>query len=376
MAPIPAAATSGSRSWPPLAECAEAIDRIVALRTRPAEVPAPGGARGRFVAAGDVPSRTAPLAPGPALESAAWQPLRCPRTAAGWPRSAGFHASWLTILLIVAINTRIRGDHVDRGPRPFWHPFVSAQCFGLAIAYAVNVASPWEKLAARPAAVRRGGDRHASSATRSSCLIKGYFLGAFGLRARRARLGFAQVPVDAPDRGFSQRPLREPVLPAQVSRDARRGGAAPGRGRAASALEARARVRAEADAGAGRAAFPVQHAGFGPVPHRDRSAAGVRAFSATCSPTCAPRCRSCAARARRSARRSTLAEAYLNILKMRMGSRLEFAIDVAERAAHAAVPARAADFGRRERGHARPRAAGRGRQRAHRGAPRRRSARR
>ncbi len=30
-------------------------------------------------------------------------------------------------------------------PRPFWHPFVSAQCFGLAIAYAVNVASPWEK---------------------------------------------------------------------------------------------------------------------------------------------------------------------------------------------------------------------------------------
>jgi sensor histidine kinase YesM len=30
-------------------------------------------------------------------------------------------------------------------PRPFWHPFVTAQCFGLAIAYAVNAASPWEK---------------------------------------------------------------------------------------------------------------------------------------------------------------------------------------------------------------------------------------
>ncbi len=30
-------------------------------------------------------------------------------------------------------------------PRPYWHPFISVQCMGLAIAYAVNVASPWER---------------------------------------------------------------------------------------------------------------------------------------------------------------------------------------------------------------------------------------
>ena len=65
----------------------------------------------------------------------------------GWlpALKAGFHASWLTILLIVAINSGFAAIMSIEDPRPFWHPFVSAQCFGLAIAYAVNVASPWEK---------------------------------------------------------------------------------------------------------------------------------------------------------------------------------------------------------------------------------------
>jgi len=41
---------------------------------------------------------------------------------------------------------RLRRDSVDRGsPRPFWHPFITAQCFGLAIAYCVNAGTPWEK---------------------------------------------------------------------------------------------------------------------------------------------------------------------------------------------------------------------------------------
>jgi len=57
----------------------------------------------------------------------------------------GFHASWTTILLIIAINTGVAAIMSIEDPRPFWHPFVSAQCFGLAIAYAVNAASPWEK---------------------------------------------------------------------------------------------------------------------------------------------------------------------------------------------------------------------------------------
>jgi len=65
----------------------------------------------------------------------------------GWLAAlkAGFHASWLTILLIVAINSGVAAIMSIEDPRPFWHPFVSAQCFGLAIAYCVNVASPWEK---------------------------------------------------------------------------------------------------------------------------------------------------------------------------------------------------------------------------------------
>jgi hypothetical protein len=59
--------------------------------------------------------------------------------------ASGFRASWFTILLIVAINTGIAAIMSIEDPRPFWHPFISAQCFGLAIAYAVNAASPWEK---------------------------------------------------------------------------------------------------------------------------------------------------------------------------------------------------------------------------------------
>jgi sensor histidine kinase YesM len=75
------------------------------------------------------------VAPSPA-------PLRRPPLAA---LAAGFRASWLTILLIVAINAGYAAILSIEDPRPFWHPFVSAQCFGLAIAYAVNVASPWER---------------------------------------------------------------------------------------------------------------------------------------------------------------------------------------------------------------------------------------
>ena len=52
-----------------------------------------------------------------------------------------------------------------------------------------------------------------------------------------------------------------------------------------------------------------------------------------------------------------LAEAYLNILKMRMGPRLDFSIDVPRCAARAPVPADTADLARRERDEARPRAA-------------------
>ena len=61
------------------------------------------------------------------------------------PLLSGFHASWPTILLIAAINTGIAGVLWIDDPRPFWHPLVTTQLYGFAIAYCVNVAQPWEK---------------------------------------------------------------------------------------------------------------------------------------------------------------------------------------------------------------------------------------
>ena len=57
----------------------------------------------------------------------------------------GFHASWLTVLLLVAINTGVAALLSIEDSRPFWHPFISAQTIGLLIAYAVNTAEPWGK---------------------------------------------------------------------------------------------------------------------------------------------------------------------------------------------------------------------------------------
>ena len=53
--------------------------------------------------------------------------------------------SWRTLALILAINTGFAAILKIEDPRPFWHPLISAQCFGLSIAFAVNALSPWEK---------------------------------------------------------------------------------------------------------------------------------------------------------------------------------------------------------------------------------------
>jgi uncharacterized membrane protein len=68
--------------------------------------------------------------------------------AAPWwaPVLAGFRGlSWQSVALIVAINTGVAAILYIEETRPFWHPFITAQCFGLAIAYAVNAAEPWDK---------------------------------------------------------------------------------------------------------------------------------------------------------------------------------------------------------------------------------------
>jgi signal transduction histidine kinase len=62
------------------------------------------------------------------------------------PFTAGLRGvSWQTLALILAINTGFAALLFIDDTRPFWHPFITAQCFGLSIAYAVNAGSPWEK---------------------------------------------------------------------------------------------------------------------------------------------------------------------------------------------------------------------------------------
>jgi LytS/YehU family sensor histidine kinase len=62
------------------------------------------------------------------------------------PVPAGLRGvSWRSFALILAVNTGFAAILSIEDPRSFWHPFITAQCFGLPIAYAVNAASPWAK---------------------------------------------------------------------------------------------------------------------------------------------------------------------------------------------------------------------------------------
>ena len=62
------------------------------------------------------------------------------------PAFSGFRGlSWQSVALILAINTGVAAILYSEETRPFWHPFITAQCFGLSIAYAVNAAAPWNK---------------------------------------------------------------------------------------------------------------------------------------------------------------------------------------------------------------------------------------
>src|SRR5213592_1708877 len=65
------------------------------------------------------------------------------RTEPWWaPVFAGLRGvSWQTLALILAINTAVAAILYIEETRAFWHPFVTAQCFGLSIAYMVNAAS-------------------------------------------------------------------------------------------------------------------------------------------------------------------------------------------------------------------------------------------
>jgi sensor histidine kinase YesM len=57
---------------------------------------------------------------------------------------AGFSFSWTTLFLIIAIDTAIALVLWIDDPRPFWHPLLTVQLYGLSIAYCINVAAPWD----------------------------------------------------------------------------------------------------------------------------------------------------------------------------------------------------------------------------------------
>ena len=60
------------------------------------------------------------------------------------PLLAGLRFNWSTLLLIFAINTGIALVLWIDDMRPFWHPLLTVQLYGFSIAYCVNVAAPWE----------------------------------------------------------------------------------------------------------------------------------------------------------------------------------------------------------------------------------------
>ena len=67
-----------------------------------------------------------------------------PESARPNPLIAGLQFRWTTLLLLVAINTGIALVLWISDPRPFWHPLLTVQIFGLSIAYCVNAAAPWD----------------------------------------------------------------------------------------------------------------------------------------------------------------------------------------------------------------------------------------
>jgi len=52
---------------------------------------------------------------------------------------------WYTIAVLLAINTGVAAILSIEDARPFWHPLITAHSFGLSIAFAVNAMAPWNR---------------------------------------------------------------------------------------------------------------------------------------------------------------------------------------------------------------------------------------
>jgi sensor histidine kinase YesM len=244
------------------------------------------------------------------------------RSTAPWyaPLRAGLSVSWGTVLLIAAINTGFAGILWIEDPRPFWHPFVSAQCFGFSIAYCVNVASPWERrwpVARLAAAVAVG----AVIGMLLVILVKGYTVADLQERAKLFWLTLATGFFNGLFVGlFFLIKFRE--------------------ARAATALHKAEAERHLLSKQAIEAELKLMQAQIEPhflfntlasvqflvetdPPQADRMLGHLLAYLRAALPQLR-------AASTTLGKELELAEAYLNILRMRMGERLAFAVEVPE----------------------------------------------
>ena len=266
------------------------------------------------------------------------------------PFTAGLRGvSWQTLALILAINTGFAAMLFIDDTRPFWHPFVTAQCFGLSIAYAVNAASPWEKT--HPIwrlvfAVAIG----AVAGCALMILIKGYSLA--DMRAEPHR--FAMTLLGGFTTGlfvslfflvkFREARTRTEIVRSEADRNLL----------SKQAIEAELKLmQAQVEPHfLFNTLASVQY-----LTETDPPKAGLMLGHLLAYLRAAlPQLRSGSSTLGQEV---DLASAYLSIMQMRMGSRLSFAVDIPAALRPASFPADAADVGGRKRDQARHRATGR-----------------
>jgi len=232
--------------------------------------------------------------------------------------AAGFRVSWQTVLLIAAINTGIAGLLWIEDARPFWHPLVSAQCFGFAIAYCVNVASPWKRskpvvrllgavavgaligmllviLVKRYSLDHIFAERKTFALTLAAGFVNGMFVGLFFLiKFREARAATAMLKAEAERHLLSKQAAEAElkVMQAQIEPHF--------------LFNTLASVQYLIETDPPRAGEMLGHL----LAYLRTAMPQLRATSTTLG------------------KEIDLAEAYLNILRMRMGDRLNFTVDV------------------------------------------------
>ena len=236
--------------------------------------------------------------------------------------------------------------------RPFWHPLLTVQLYGFAIAYCVNVAAPWDNDHADPPARRcavavgaligvvlvilvKGYPRRLRARARDvlrcttsfAAFVNGLFVSLFFyVKFREARAAAALHKAEAERHLLSKQAIEAELklMQAQVEPHF--------------LFNTLASVQYLTETDPQQASVLLGHL----IDYLRAALPQLRARSTTLG---------------QGSRRSR--EAYLNILQMRMGARLAFAIDVPAELRDASVSAEPADLARRERDQARHRAVGR-----------------